>query len=251
LGSVEVLQSLVHVPSSTKSRIITAAIEKILQRYGRTNHFTHSSEFNPEHFIGRSPMSPLNDSFCSIELLKDRVVVWIVENGISSRVFEHHLSCISVATTDLAIPNLYCYVINLDALKRAKVPKQDRRLFLFECTDLLQTRKLIDETRKRFKNSGCSPRGHHLVTKVRLTPPRPESAPIRRVESDPPQRTQNFVNIDSKNPPLIPPRIHRQSSLRSSRRQAPIGPPIAPKPPGLTELRPEKAQNLPRYLNPH
>ena len=73
-----------------------------------------------------------------LKLLKDRVVVWIVENGISSRVFEHHLSCISVATTDLAIPNLYCYVINLDALKRAKVPKQDRRLFLFECTDLLQ-----------------------------------------------------------------------------------------------------------------
>ena len=89
------------------------------------------------------------------------------------------------------------------------------------------------------------------MTKVRLTPSRPESAPIRRVESDPPQRTQNFINAKSKNPPLIPPRIHRQSSLRSSMGQAPIGPLIAPKPPGLTELRPKKAQNLPRYLNPH
>ena len=91
------------------------------------------------------------------------------------------------------------------------------------------------------------------MTKVRLTPSRPESAPIRRVESDPPQGTQNFMNVNSKNviPPVIPPRIHRQSSLRSSRGQAPIGPPIAPKPPGLTELRSKKAQNLPRYLNPH
>ena len=88
----------------------------------------------------------------------------VEENDVTTSLFSHNINCISIATIDIYYPTLYCYVVNLDAQQRERVKSddQDRRLYLFECTDLLQTRKLIAETKKRFRNP-CKARSPHRI----------------------------------------------------------------------------------------
>ena len=119
------------------------------------------------------------------------------ENEICSLLFHHQISCISIATIDLFQPKLYCYVANQDALQRNAIrsDQQDRRLYLFECCDLLQTRKLIDETKKRFRvHKG------QKTTKQKLDEPkRPEtdsspSIPPRPHRLPPPPTLPHYLN---------------------------------------------------------
>ena len=124
--------------------------------------------------------------------------------------FDHNMNCISVATIDLFLPNLYCYVANQDAHQRQKIKSelQDRRLYLFECTDLLQTRKLIDETKKHFRTAPkkkSSPRASQLIHRVRLDPPTPEKISHQTLPVVPPRHDKNIIKIGSRRAPPPPP----------------------------------------------
>jgi len=70
LGSVEIKKSLILLSSADRSTVVSYAIKKILQRYGRTNFFNlpSSSTVDYDQFIGRSPMSNWNDTHCTIEV---------------------------------------------------------------------------------------------------------------------------------------------------------------------------------------
>jgi len=199
LGSCEIKKSLIVLSSADRSTIVSFAIKKILQRYGRTNFANRSasSTVNFDEFIGRSPMSNWNDTQCSIQISEESISVAVEENEICSLLFHHQISCISIATIDLFQPKLYCYVANQDALQRNAIrsDQQDRRLYLFECCDLLQTRKLIDETKKRFRvHKG------QKTTKQKLDEPkRPEtdsspSIPPRPHRLPPPPTLPHYLN---------------------------------------------------------
>ena len=54
----------------------------------------------------------------------------VEDNGVTSSIFEHNNRTISVATVDLNVPTLYCYVAN----------HKKRMLYLFECPDVLAIR---------------------------------------------------------------------------------------------------------------
>jgi len=193
LGSCEIKKSLIVLSSADRSTIVSFAIKKILQRYGRTNFANRSgsSTVNFDEFIGRSPMSNWNDTQCSIQISEESISVAVEENEICSLLFHHHISCISIATIDLFQPKLYCYVANQDALQRNSIrsDQQDRRLYLFECCDLLQTRKLIDETKKRFR-----------VLKGQKT---------NKQKGGEPNRTERPNRPEKDSSPSIPPRPHR------------------------------------------
>lgn len=225
LGSVEIKKSIHHlVSSSDRSSIVSYAIKKILQRYGRTNFFNKpvTSDVDFDEFIGRSPMSNWNDTHCTIEITEDSILVSVEENNLSAMLFHHSINCISVATIDLFLPNLYCYVANQDAHQRQKVKseQQDRRLYLFECTDLLQTRKLIDETKKRFRQA---PKQSPIRTQA-------QKHVVHRVKLQP----ETVTNLTMPSP-TIPPRIERHGTVN---KQSMLPPP--PPPP-----------KLPHYLNPN
>ena len=86
---------------------------------------------------------------------ENAITVEVENNGLAEVVHEHAIKGISIATIDRNIPTLYCYVANCG----------HRRLFLFECGDLLSTKKLIQATHARFQRK--------TSTRRRTPPPLP------------------------------------------------------------------------------
>ena len=107
------------------------------------------------------------------------------ENQVICRLFEHFIRSISIATVDRNVANLYCYVTSQSNTATRGTP--DRRLFLYECPDILQTKKIIEETQSKFirRESRDPPhtrtttrQGHGGITqrrpKRRTPPPLPD-----------------------------------------------------------------------------
>ena len=83
LGSTEINESLVYLHRKERAIVIEHGIDKILNRYGRSNRSkcnnynisTNSTgnNINPDRdrlhaMVGRSPMSTLNDTVCNIKV---------------------------------------------------------------------------------------------------------------------------------------------------------------------------------------
>ena len=89
------------------------------------------------------------------------------ENGITETLYDHSNRSISVATVDQNCPTLYCYVSN----------QNGRKLYLFECPDVLSTKKVMDATYAIFKRKtdniapGRPPKDISLPTMRRPPPP--------------------------------------------------------------------------------
>jgi len=154
LGSVEIKKSLVPLSSDQRSEVLQLGVKKILERFGRTNYF-HTSDTEIIEIVGRSPMSNFNDSIVNIEITGDSILVERDENAVICRLFEHSIQSISIATRDRNVGTLYCYVISQSNTATRGAP--DRRLFLYECSDLLQSKKIIEETQSKFRSSRDPP----------------------------------------------------------------------------------------------
>lgn len=154
LGSVEIKKSLVPLSSNQRSEVLGLGVKKILERFGRTNYF-HTSDPEIVEMVGRSPMSSFNDSIVNIELTDESILVERNENAVISRLFEHFIQSISIATVDRNVATLYCYVTSQSNTATRGAP--DRRLFLYECPDILQTKKIIEETQSKFRSSRDPP----------------------------------------------------------------------------------------------
>lgn len=180
LGCVEIKQSLVSLPRKDRANIIDHAINKILQRYGRTN-LSIVNDSRLKSIIGRSPMSTLNDTVCRIKIISNAIKIEAEISGLSTIIFSHSLDCISIATIDHKIPTLFCYVANPRVGDSNMV--SDRRLFLFECSDLIQAKKVIQQTHLKFKQASDSKMvtvksktltGHHKTNSSSIPPTIPQ-----------------------------------------------------------------------------
>lgn len=71
LGFVEILESLMSVPSPLRTDICSYAVNKILQRYNRSNFWQNHTDTQIsqiEHFVGRSPISPWLQQICDVHV---------------------------------------------------------------------------------------------------------------------------------------------------------------------------------------
>jgi len=203
LGSVEIIRSLYNIHSSLRTDVIGFAINKILQRYSRSNLWQNNCETEIaklQAYVGRSPMSPWHQHYCDIHLTPERIIVNSKdvnsEDGrCVSRIFDHPLGNISVAAKDICIPNLWCYVSKTSSFGQCS----DRHLFLFECIDELQSSKLHDVNIRRFNNQPIPssrplrvelPPLHPHSTSAISTPP---ALPSRRTKPTTDDRYLKFV----------------------------------------------------------
>ncbi|CAG5098841.1 Oidioi.mRNA.OKI2018_I69.XSR.g16026.t1.cds [Oikopleura dioica] len=181
LGSVEIIRSLYNIPKPLRTDIIGFAINRILQRYSRSNFWlshseTETSVIHP--YVGRSPMSKWHQHICDLHLSSDRIIVNANDGRDITRVFDHPLANVSVAAKDICIPNLWCYV-SRSSSTFGSLP--ERRLFLFECIDILQASKLHDLNLQRFSSQQSAPSSKTLCVQL---PPRPH--PTSTTSSPPP-----------------------------------------------------------------
>jgi len=166
LGAVEIKRSLTQLDAQGRTRVIGAGTKKILSRYGRTNYHHHRDERLESSFVGLSPMANYNNRNCVVKISDSSITVEVEDNGVTSSIFEHNNRTISVATVDLNVPTLYCYVAN----------HKKRMLYLFECPDVLATKKVMDATYAIFKKRGSTSdtnRTASLLPKMRRPPPPP------------------------------------------------------------------------------
>ena len=89
------------------------------------------------------------------QITDESILVERDENAVICRLFEHFIQSISIATIDRNVATLYCYVISQSNTATRGAP--DRRLFLYECPDMLQTKKIIEETQSKFRSSRDPP----------------------------------------------------------------------------------------------
>ncbi|CBY16422.1 unnamed protein product [Oikopleura dioica] len=198
LGSVEIIRSLYNIHSSLRTDVIGFAINKILQRYNRSNLWQNNCDTELtklQAYVGRSPMSPWHQHYCDIHLTPDRIIVNSKDGRCVSRIFDHSLGNISVAAKDICITNLWCYVSKFSTDGQSS----DRHLFLFECIDDLQASKLHDVNIRRFNNQ---PIPSSRPLRVELPPIRPHSTslistppalPSRRTKPTTDERYLKFV----------------------------------------------------------
>ena len=99
------------------------------------------------------------------------------ENGITETLFDHSNRSISVATMDHNCPTLYCYVSN----------QNGRKLYLFECPDVLSTKKVMDATYAAFKRQTTPsrpPKENHCSSLPTMNTRRPPPPPLPHSDED-------------------------------------------------------------------
>jgi len=170
LGSVVIKKSIAHLDSGSRSQILAAGIRKVLSRYGRTNYHHSADDRFEASFVGLSPMSVYNNQLCIIKIQDNAILVEVEQNGITETLFNHAIQTISVATVDRNLPTIYSYVANTPGGQR-----ESRKLYVFECPDILSTKKVIDATHARFKRQPTCPttQTSHPGVQVRRRPPPP------------------------------------------------------------------------------
>jgi len=125
------------------------------------------------------------------------------------------------------IPTLFCYVANprvtsssRDNSSSRRVQNSShvtcsRRLFLFECCDVIQSKKIIEQTHLKFKlsskkNKNREPDSHFDTSTTSTQPPlRPAPPPI-------PQRNRTWHRASTTNSRRTPPPLPKTSKPASS-----------------------------------
>ena len=108
--------------------------------------------------VGHAPMEAINDSNCDVSIENEHFLA--KSNEISSEnseptspdnvILRHSLKSISMAVRDPYEKSLVVYISNLDISEKKRNTGKNRRLFLFQMQDSVQSKKLFNLISNKF-----------------------------------------------------------------------------------------------------
>jgi len=155
IGSVVINKSLTKCRTEETEIIIQLAINKLLNRIGRRSKFPFGSRpattvNAATSIIGHAPMESINDTACDISFADGYLIVKSNETEGKETILKHSLRSISMSVRDSYENTLFVYISNLDISERRKNTGRNRRLFLFEMKDSLDSKKLFNMITTKF-----------------------------------------------------------------------------------------------------
>ena len=100
--------------------------------------------------IGQAPMETINDTNCNVSIEDDHFFAKSNETETPSVILKHSLKSISMAVRDCYEKSLVVYISNLDISEKKRNTGRNRRLFLFEMQDSVQSKKLFNLISQKF-----------------------------------------------------------------------------------------------------
>jgi len=100
--------------------------------------------------IGQAPMEKINDTDCNISIKDDQFLAKSSETGTPTVLLKHSLKSISMAARDCYEKSLVVYISNLDISEKKRNTGRNRRLFLFQMQDSVQSEKLFNLISQKF-----------------------------------------------------------------------------------------------------
>ena len=100
--------------------------------------------------IGQSPMEKINDTNCNISIEDGHFFAKSNETVTPTILFKHSLKSISMAVRDCYEKSLVVYISNLDISEKKRNTGRNRRLFLFQMQDSVQSKKLFNLISQKF-----------------------------------------------------------------------------------------------------
>jgi len=157
IGSVVITKSLTKFKPEEQEIVIQLAINKLLKRIGRQSSFPFGTKpaaivNEMTSIVGHAPMEAINDSNCDVSIENDHFLA--KSNEISSEnsgvILRHSLKSISMAVRDPYEKSLVVYISNLDISEKKRNTGKNRRLFLFQMQDSVQSKKLFNLISNKF-----------------------------------------------------------------------------------------------------
>ena len=119
--------------------------------------------------IGQAPMEKINDTNCNISIEDDHFLAKSNETETPSLIFKHSLKSISMAVRDCYEKSLVVYISNLDISEKKRNTGRNRRLFLFQMQDSVQSKKLFNLISQKFSTKTYLPPEKGLPTHMKLS----------------------------------------------------------------------------------
>ena len=119
--------------------------------------------------IGQAPMETINDTNCNVSIEDDHFLAKSNETETPSLIFKHSLKSISMAVRDCYEKSLVVYISNLDISEKKRNTGRNRRLFLFQMQDSVQSKKLFNLISQKFSTKTYLPPEKGLPTHMKLS----------------------------------------------------------------------------------
>ena len=120
--------------------------------------------------IGQAPMETINDTNCNVSIEDGHFLAKSNETETPNVIFKHSLKSISMAVRDVHEKSLVVYISNLDISEKKRNTGRNRRLFLFQMHDSVQSKKLFNLISQKFGNKTyLPPREQELPTHMKLS----------------------------------------------------------------------------------
>ena len=125
--------------------------------------------------VGQAPMESTNDTNCDVSiedghfLAKSNEISRNSENFENSPILRHSLKSISMAVRDPYEKSLVVYISNLDISEKKRNTGRNRRLFLFQMQDSIQSKKLFHLISQKFSAKTYPQPGENIKTHMKLS----------------------------------------------------------------------------------
>jgi len=163
IGSVVITKSLTKFKPEEQEIVIQLAINKLLKRIGRQSSFPFGTKpaaivNEMTSIVGHAPMEAINDSNCDVSIENGHFLAKSNEISFENSeptspdnvILRHSLKSISMAVRDPYEKSLVVYISNLDISEKKRNTGKNRRLFLFQMQDSVQSKKLFNLISNKF-----------------------------------------------------------------------------------------------------